>query len=75
VGEVILSAAKDLRAARREILRCAQDDSPDGQRVSKNLLVKGRGGDPGGRPEGSRRNKVMLIRSGNNYGQTFIAVL
>src|ERR1700694_5612214 len=24
---VILSAAKDLRAARREILRCAQDDS------------------------------------------------
>ena len=27
VGGVILSAAKDLRAARREILRCAQDDN------------------------------------------------
>ena len=27
VGCVILSAAKDLRWARREILRCAQDDS------------------------------------------------
>src|SRR5713101_760468 len=27
VGCVILSAAKDLRLARREILRCAQDDS------------------------------------------------
>ena len=27
MGCVILSAAKDLRLARREILRCAQDDS------------------------------------------------
>jgi len=28
-GFVILSAAKDLRGARREILRCAQDDMQD----------------------------------------------
>jgi len=26
-SSVILSAAKDLRSARREILRCAQDDN------------------------------------------------
>src|SRR2546421_12565639 len=33
-GGVILSAAKNLRTARREILRCAQNDRADG-RISK----------------------------------------
>ncbi len=38
---VILSAAKDLRLAPHEILRCAQDDSPEvGRHYSSSLFIR-----------------------------------